>query len=208
MAEKRGKYIIVEGGEGCGKTTQAEMLYSYLTEKNIPCSLGREPGGIGSAEAMRTILKHNQENISPAGEVFGFEFARAEFFDKIVVPKLNDGVNVISDRSGYSTIAYQGYGSGLEIEWIKSMNYMAMKGIQPDIAFIIDINPKVGLEKEIVKDRFSEKGIEYHQKVRQGFLDIAKENPKNVIVIDYIQNGREKMQEQIREYISKFLNIN
>ncbi len=207
MAE-RGRYIIIEGGEGGGKTTQAELLYNFLREKNIPCCLSREPGGIGSAEGMRTILKHNAENISPVGEVFGFEFTRAEFFDKIVIPKLGEGINMISDRSGYSTIAYQSYGSGLDIDWIKSMNKKAMFGVEPDIAFIIDIDPKIGLEKEVVKDRFSEKGIEYHQRVRQGFLDIAKENPEKVIVIDYIQNGREKMQEQIREYVSKFLNIN
>jgi dTMP kinase len=204
----RGKYIVIESGEGGGKTTQAEMLYNFLKEKNIPCYLGREPGGIGSAEAMRTILKHNAENISPIAEVFGFEFARAEFFDKIVFPKLREGVNIISDRSGYSTIAYQGYGSGLDIYWIKSMNEMAMKGLKPDIAFIIDIDPIVGLEREIVKDRFSGKGLEYHKKVRQGFLDIAESEPERCIIINYIPNGREKMQEQIREHISKFLNIN
>lgn len=101
-----GKYIVIEGGEGCGKTTQAELLFNYLKEKNIPCYLGREPGGVKSAEEMRKILKHNSEDISPIGELFGFEFARAEFFDKILIPKLKEEINVISDRSGYSTEAY------------------------------------------------------------------------------------------------------
>ena len=110
---KRGKYIVIESGEGGGKTTQAELLVQYLSEKNIPCHLGREPGGIKAAEEMRNILKHNPEDISSISELFGFEFARTVFFDKIVIPYLNEGVTIISDRSGYSTLAYQGYGGGV-----------------------------------------------------------------------------------------------
>jgi len=198
---ERGKYFVIDGGEGCGKTMQAELLFNYLKEKKIPCYLGREPGGIKAAEEMRNILKHNSEDISSIGELFGFEFARAEFFDKIVIPKLNEGINVISDRSGYSTIAYQGYGGNVKIEWIELMNRIAMTGIKPDIAFIIDINPEQGLEKELVKDnRFSNKGIEYHKRVRQGYLDVA-ENNKNCVLIKYRLNGIEDMQQQIRNYV-------
>lgn len=203
----RGKYIVIEGGEGCGKTTQTELLYDYLKGKNLPCFLGREPGGIKAAEEMREILKHNKENISPTGEVFGFEFARAEFFDKIVVPRLNEGTSVISDRSGYSTIAYQGYGGGVKIDWIKSMNKIAMQGIQPDLAVIIDIDPLVGLEKETIKDRFSKKGIEYHKRVRQGFLDITLDNLDRCKVINYIPNGIIEMQMQIRRDADKLFSI-
>lgn len=195
---KRGKYIVIEGGEGCGKTTQTEMLYNYFKKKNIPCYMGREPGGVKSAEEMRLILKNNPENISPLGEVFGFEFARAEFFDKIVIPNLNKGINVISDRSGYSTLAYQGYGGGVDLDWIRYMNNLAMKGTKPDIAFIIDINPVEGLAKETVKDRFSNKELEYHKRVRHGFLEIASQNHDRCVVIDYIPNGAEKMHEQIK----------
>jgi dTMP kinase len=155
-----GKYIVIEGPEGGGKTLQAELLYNYLLrDKKIQCHFGREPGGIKAAEEMRAILKHNSEDICAEGELFGFEFARAEFFDKIVIPKLNQGINVISDRSGYSTEAYQGYGGGLNLEWIRLMNHIAMRGIQPDLAFIIDINPKIGLAKEVVKDRISARGF-------------------------------------------------
>ena len=201
-----GKYLVIEGGEGCGKTTHAELLYNYfLREKKIPCYLGREPGGIKSAEEMREILKHNKESISSIGEVFGFEFARAEYFDKIIFPKLNQGINVISDRSGYSTEAYQGYGGKVKLEWIQLMNRIAMKGINPDIAFIIDIEPSQGLEKETVKDRFSEKGIEYHERVRKGFLEIVMNNLDRCVVINYIPNNAIEMQKQIREHVDKIL---
>lgn len=202
----RGKYIVVEGGEGCGKTMQAELLHNYLLrEKNLPCYLGREPGGVKSAEEMRNILKHNPEDISPTGELFGFEFARAEFFDKIVIPKLNQGINVISDRSGYSTEAYQGYGGGVKLEWIQLMNKIAMKGIQPDIAFIIDIEPKVGLDKEIVKDRISARGIEYHERVRKGYLEIVLNNLDRCKLINYIPDDAIEMQKKIRGCIDKIL---
>jgi dTMP kinase len=201
---KRGNYFVIEGGEGCGKTTQAEMLYNFLKEKNVPCYLGREPGGIKSAEEMRNILKHNKEDISPIGELFGFEFARAEYFDKVVIPKLNEGITVISDRSGYSTLAYQGYGGGVDLEQIVLMNKIATRNIEPDVAFIIDINPEEGLAKELVKDnRFSEKGLEYHKRVRQGYLDIANENEnENCVLVKYIPDGAEEMQSQIRWIIS------
>lgn len=203
----RGSYIVIEGGEGCGKTTQAELLHNYLKEKNIACYLGREPGGIKAAEEMRKILKHNKEDISPIGELFGFEFARTEFFDKIIIPKLDTGINVISDRSGYSTIAYQGYGGGIDLDCIKLMNNISMKGIKPDITFIIDIDPGLGLEKEVVKDRFSEKGLEYHKRVRQGFLDIAKPNSKRCVIIQYQEGNPDKMQNEIRQHIKTRLKI-
>jgi len=199
---KRGKYIIIEGGEGCGKTTQAEMLYNYLVEKNISCYLGREPGGVKAAEEMRTILKDKENDISPIGELFGFEFARAEFFDKVVIPRLNSGFSVITDRSGYSTEAYQGYAGGVDLEQIRLMNKIATKGIEPDLAVIIDIDSKKGLEKEVVKDRFSAKGPEYHKRVREGFLEVAKSNP-HCVKIDYIENGKDEMQNQIRGYVDK-----
>ncbi len=198
----RGKYIVIESGEGGGKTTQAELLFQYLSEKNISCYLGREPGGIKAAEEMRNILKHNPENISAIGEVFGFEFARAEFFDKIIIPKLNEGTSVISDRSGYSTLAYQGYGGGVPLDFIALVNQYAMNNILPDLAIIIDIDPVRGLEKEVVKDRFSAKQLEYHQRVRRGFLEIAKDYP-NCKVIPYIPNGLNEMQNQIRKYIDE-----
>jgi dTMP kinase len=199
-----GKYIVIEGGEGCGKTVQSELLFNYLSEKNIKCYLGREPGGIKAAEDMRNILKHNLEDISPIGEVFGFEFARAEFFDKIVIPKLKEGVTVISDRSGYSTLAYQGYAGGVPLKHIRYLNSLAMYGILPDLAIIIDINPEKGLEKEVVKDRFSEKGIRYHNKIRKGFLQIAKDYP-NCKIIPYIENGLNEMQNQIRRYVESMI---
>jgi len=198
----KGKYFIIEGGEGCGKSTQAEMLYEFLKRKKIPCYIGREPGGIESAEEMRKILKNKNYDICSRAELFGFEFARAEFFDKIIIPKLHEGINIIADRSGYSTIAYQGFGGGLDIGMIRTMNSIATDETSPDFTFIIDIDPEIGLNKEVVKDRFSAKGMEYHKKVREGFLDIARGHYGiKCKIINYIPNGKDEMHKQIRGYV-------
>jgi len=197
---KRGKLIVIEGGEGCGKTTQAELLNEYFLERNLPVYLGREPGGVAPAEDMRLILKNKNYEISPIGELFGFNFARSEFYDKIVIPNLEKGINTILDRSGWSTEAYQGYAGGIELETIKKLNEISTRNTKQDLGIIIDIDPEVGLKKEIEKDRISQKGLEYHKKVREGFLDICKKN-ENCFVVDYKEGDIERMQEEIKIYV-------
>jgi len=164
-----GKYILFEGGEGCGKSTQAKLLKNYFDRKGINCVLGREPGGIGVAENIRKILLDKKNNISEITELFLFEAARTEFFSQFVKPNLKMGINLIADRSGYSTEAYQGWAGGIDLGLIKMLNDRATFGIKPDLTFIIDIDPEKGLGKEKNPDRFASKGIEYHVKVREGF---------------------------------------
>jgi len=203
---ERGKYIVIEGGEGAGKTTQAKLLQDYLNKLNVPCQFGREPGGIPSAEKMREILKNPEYKISSIGEVFGFNFARAEFFNQIIIPTLNKGIHFITDRSGYSTEAIQGYGGKVPLEQIRQINKIAMQEISPALGLIIDIDPAIGLKKEIVTCRISAKGLEYHQRVRQGFLEIAKRE-KSCVIIPYQENNPEAMQKEIREHVKKLLNL-
>jgi len=204
---QRGKYIVIEGGEGCGKTTQAELLYNWLKKLKVLCYFGREPGGVAPAEEMRKILLNSSYQIDPISELFGFAFARSIFFEKIVIPKMEKGIHFISDRSGFSTKAHQGYAGGVSFRIIDFVNQVAMRNIRPDLGIIIDIDPSIGLKKEIEKNRFGEKGLEYHQKVRRGFLEIAKSNP-NCRLINYRKGGIEEMQEGMRCYVAELLNIN
>jgi len=204
----KGKYIIIEGGEGCGKTTQANLLFNWLNELNIPCYLGREPGGIAPAEDVRKILKNPEYQIDSISELFGFAFARSLFFEQIVEPNRKKGNHFIADRSGFSTEAYQGYAGGVLLKNIKLINKIAMRNIKPDLGFIIDIDPLIGLKNEIEKDRFGKKGLKYHQKVRQGFLDIANQNQDLCVIISYKENDITSMQTEIRTYVSKLLKIN
>lgn len=201
---KRGHYITIEGGEGCGKTTQAKLLFEYLTNKKIKCSLCREPGGVESAEEIRKIVLNKDYSLSNITELFLFEASRAEFFSNKVIPSVNEGTTIITDRSGYSTEAYQGYGGRISLELIKNLNALATFGLKPDLAFIIDINPMVGLEKQVVKDRFADKGLDYHKKVNEGYLKIAKQEPERFVVIPY-ENGISKIQEQIIKNVEEKL---
>ena len=203
--EKRGKYIVFEGGEGCGKTTQSFSLKKYLLEKGINCKKVHEPGYTPLATEIREKLLNYKEEIDPLTEIFLFEAGRADLFQKEIIPSLNKGQTIISDRSGYSTLAYQGYGGERDLNLIKKLNHIATRGIKPDLTFIIDINPERGLKKEVSSNRFAEKGLEYHQRVRQGFLDIAKEND-DCVVVPYIE-GIEKMQSIIRDIMQKRLNL-
>ena len=204
---QRGKYIVIEGGEGCGKTTQVKLLVDWLNELKIPCYSGREPGGVAPAEEVRKILKNPEYKIDSVSELFGFAFARSLFFEQIAQPKIEMGIHLVLDRSGFSTEAYQGYAGRVSLKDIRLINEIAMRGIKPDLAFIIDNDPSVGLKKEIEKDRISSKGLEYHLKVRKGFLTIAHENPL-CIIIPYRENDIMSMQNEVRMHVSKLLNLN
>ncbi len=200
----RGKLIVIEGGEGCGKTTQAERLWKYLSESGLEVYAGREPGGVEPAEEMRRILKNREYSISPIGELFGFNFARSEFYNRVVIPNLTSGINVILDRSGWSTEAYQGYAGGVDLNIIRQMNRISTRGVDPDLGIIIDVDPLTGLSKESEKDRISARGLEYHLKVREGFLKIAMTNAR-CKVVSYREGDVDGMQEEIREHVKAVL---
>ena len=134
-------------------------------------------------------------------ELFLYEAARRDVNEKIVLPAYNSGKIVISKRGFPTTHAYQGFGGGLDLEIIKRENELAMQGIVPDKIFIIDINPKKGLEKEINPDRFAAKGLGYHEKARQGYLDFAKTYSDISVIIPYLEGKPETMQNQIRNQI-------
>jgi dTMP kinase len=201
----KGNYIVFEGGEGCGKSTQSFYLNKYLFEKGIPCKRVHEPGYTPLASEIREKLLNFKDEIDPLTELFLFEAGRSDLFKKEIIPSLEQEKTIVSDRSGYSTIAYQGYGGKMDLDWIKKLNRLATRGIKPDLTFIIDIDPKRGLMKEISSNRFAQKGLEYHQRVREGFLEIAKEN-SDCVIIPYIE-GIEKMQGIIRDITKKRLNL-
>lgn len=204
---EKGKYILIEGGEGCGKSTQAERLYDYFIKIKLRVIKSREPGGIKEAEEIRKILLDPENHLSPLGEVFLFEAAREIFFREVVIPNLERGVHVISDRSGFSTEAYQGYGGGFDLEEIRRLNKLATGGVRPDLAFIINIDSNKGLERELKPDRFANKGPEYHTRVNSGYLEIAQRESDICVAIPYIENGAEEMHKQIVEQIRKRLRL-
>ena len=182
---KKGMFITFEGADGCGKTTQMKLLAEYLEKKGIDVVLTREPGAKGLGEKVREILLNYEGPVSDRCESFLFLADRAQNIDIIVNPAVEEGKIVLCDRHIDSTVAYQGYGRGLDIERINMLNNIATNGRKPDLTFVFDIDvetsmARVGKEK----DRMESAGIDFHNRVRQGYLELAKQEPQRIKVID------------------------
>lgn len=180
----RGKFITFEGSEGCGKSTQSKLLYGYLKKKGYPVIYLREPGGVRASESIRNFLLNPKNKISPAGETLLYMAARAEVVSEIIKPALMTGKIVICDRFLDSTIAYQGYGLGINIKLIKLMGEFATLGIKPNLTILLDLAVKKGLKhREFKKDRIEQRSLSYHERVRKGYLSLARKEPGRIKII-------------------------
>lgn len=182
---EKGLFITFEGTDGCGKTTQIEMLKDYFEKEGRTVLLTREPGAKGLGTKLREILLNYDGEVSPVCESFLFLADRAQHVDTIIKPAVARGEIVLCDRHTDSTVAYQGYGRELDIEQIKMLNNIATSGLKPDLTFIFDIDidtaqKRVGKNK----DRMESAGIEFFKRVRNGYLEIAKQEPERVKVLD------------------------
>lgn len=209
-----GAYIVIEGGDGCGKTRQRELLNDYLCEKGHTTIVKREPGGTGRAEAIRNMLLNPDEKelMPPEAELFLFEAARAILRENEIKPALQRGDIFLSDRNYYSTDAYQGFGRQMGLHTIDVLNNVAMAGIKPDLSFIIDVDPRVALNRATIKnyksnDRIEKEAMEFHERVRQGYLEVARREA-NAHIIPYVPGGIDEMQAKIRAITDKFFSEN
>ena len=185
-------FITFEGADGCGKTTQIELLDKYLQEKGFKTLVTREPGAKGLGEKLREILLNYDGEVSPNCESFLFLADRAQHVDCVIKPALKKGIIVLCDRHTDSTVAYQGYGRQLDIEQIKKLNGIAVNGLKPDLTIVFDIDIETSMQRVgKTKDRMESAGTEFFNRVRNGYLAIAKEEPNRVKVInsaDSIEN--------------------
>jgi dTMP kinase len=175
-------YIALEGAEGCGKSTQAARLASRLD-----ATLTRETGGTTVGQRIRKIL-HDTEvtHLSHRAEALLAAADRAQHLDEVVLPSLRGGRHVVSDRSVYSTLAYQGYGRGLDLAELRTLNDWAVSGRWPDVVVLLDASPDVLRERMQQRDldRFEQAGDEFHERVRKGFAAMAADDPDRWLVID------------------------
>ena len=200
---KKGLFITFEGADGCGKTTQIKLLDEYLRNNGFRTLLTREPGSKGLGVKLREILLNYDGEVSSKCESFLFLADRAQHVDCIIKPALEEGVIVLCDRHTDSTLAYQGYGRGLDLEEIKQLNNIATGGLKPELTLLFDVDietsqARVGKEK----DRMESAGIEFFEKVRKGFLEIAKAEPDRVKVLnsaDTIENIHKKVVELVQK---------
>ena len=202
---KKGLFITFEGADGCGKTTQIKLVKDYLEKSGYEVVLTREPGAKGLGEKIREILLNYDGIVSDRCESFLFLADRAQNIDTIVNPAVEKGKIVLCDRHIDSTVAYQGYGRGLNLERINKLNLLATDGRVPDLTIVFDIDVETSMQrvgKE--KDRMESAGIEFHNRVRNGYLEIAKNEPERVKVVDG-REGIEKVFENVKDLINKTL---
>jgi dTMP kinase len=198
----KSKFITFEGSEGCGKSTQSGMLFSYLLAKGAKVIYLREPGGVKLAETIRTILLDPKSKISPQAETLLYMAARAQVVQEIIKPALEAKKIVVCDRFLDSTIAYQGYGLGIDIKLIKSMGNFATQGITPDLTIFLDLPVKSGLKyRHNCKDRIEQRSMSYHEKVRKGYLTLAKQEPQRIKIVKVLKD-KFKTQNKIREIVN------
>lgn len=194
---KKGFLVTFEGGEGCGKSTQIKLFTKYLEEHHIDYVLSREPGGTELGNKLREILLHSKESMNAATEFFIFSAGRSDHVENIIMPALEQGKVVVLDRFYDSSYAYQGYAGDLPVDEMKRITKLATSGIVPDLTILLDISYDEGFGRKSIDeslknlDRIESKGREYHDKVRAGYLQLAKDEPNRIKIVDASKNKEE-----------------
>ncbi len=199
---RRGKLITFEGGEGAGKTTLIEGIYGHLISQKHTAFKTREPGGTPLSEKVRSLLLENgQEKISPFAELALFLASRAQHIEDVLLPALEEGEIVLCDRFNDSSVAYQGIARALGKDEVAHACAFFSQNLEPDLTFFLDIEPSLGLsraQKIKEQDRIEKEGFSFHTKVRNAFLEIAKENPKRIHVLDATLSKEKILEEALQ----------
>ena len=200
-------FITFEGGEGSGKSVQARTLYRKLSRLAIPVMLTHEPGVTSLGKKIARWLKWGRDmGISPMAELLLFNVSRAQLATEVIKPDLESGKVVICDRYADSTTAYQSYGRELDLAMVKAVNDAVIQGLKPDLTVLLDIPVESGLARKRGKrqDRFEQEDIAFHQRVRQGYLKLAANEPQRWLVIDASQ-PKAKIERIIWQKVSELL---
>ena len=203
-----GKFITFEGIDGSGKTTQINLLEEKLSQQGISTLILREPGGTKLSEKIREILLDRENiNLSPSAESLLFVASRTQLMVEKIKPSLERNQFVICDRYADSTIAYQGYGRGLNVKYLEELNKFATDSIQPDITIILDVDPEKAAIRMAsdVPDRLESAGINFFLKVRKGYYEIARRYPQRCVIIDGSRPESEVFELVLKEVNNKLL---
>lgn len=190
----KGTFITFEGIEGSGKTTQIVLLANYLKSHGVKIVLTREPGGTMIGDQIRKILLDPANKaLDPSAELLLYAASRAQHLSEVILPALAAGTIVLCDRFSDATLAYQGYGRGLDMNMIRELDRIVTAGMRPDITVLLDINAATGLARARRRNnsrglegeaRFENEEIAFHERVRQGYLTLAKQEPERIRVVD------------------------
>jgi len=180
-----GLLVTLEGGEGAGKSFQARALGRRLRELGVPYLLTYEPGATELGLRLRELLMDSSLDISPWTELFLFAADRAQHVQEVLRPALAAGQVVLCERFNDSTIAYQGYGRGLPLATVREVCLGAAGGLVPRLTFLLDVPPEVGLARKMGDDdRFRHEALDFHRRVREGYLELARQEPRRIVAVD------------------------
>ncbi len=184
-------FVTFEGGEGSGKSTQAKLLHRRLVKLAVPVILVHEPGVTALGKKMTRVLKWAQNvEISPMAELMLFNVSRAQLVNEVIRLELKNDKVVICDRFADSSTAYQGYGRGLDVETVKAVNNAATGGLTPDLTVLLDVPVEQGFTRKTddKPDRFESESMNFHRRVREGYLDMAEKEPERWLVVSAVEN--------------------
>lgn len=207
--KSRALLITFEGIEGSGKSTQIKALATWLKKKGFPLLVTREPGGTPLADRIRThLLDARNHGISPRAELFLYEVARRDHVMEVIRPALLRGETVLCDRFTDATLAYQGFGRKIPIRLVQFLNEVATGGLKPDLTFLMDLPPKKGIDRARRRnkqlDRLESEAIDFHQRVRRGYLTLARKEKRRFRII-HADSNRNQILEKICRAVAKRL---
>lgn len=181
-----GKFVSLEGPEGAGKTSQLKLVAKLLESRNCPHMITRDPGGTALGRQIRRIVLNPDNEIEKIAELLLYQADRAQNIAEVIKPALDDGLLVFSDRYTDSTLAYQGFGRGMSLELIEQLNQISTEGLKPELTILFDIESELGLARlhPGSHDRLEREALEFHQRVRQGYKQLAQKEPERWQVID------------------------
>ncbi len=202
-------FITLEGPEGSGKTSQVPLLAEFLRQRGREVITTREPGGTAIGDQIRAVLTTlGNTAMQPRTEILLFLAARAQLVEQVICPALADGKTVLCDRYGDSTLAYQGYGHGLDLDQLRQLLHFATGGLKPDLTVLLDIDVEAGLRRKLYSggewNRLDAYAVAFHQRVRQGYLTLAKSEPQRWKIIDASQPP-EMVQLALRRVVTEWL---
>jgi dTMP kinase len=187
MTERRGRFIVLEGGEGAGKSTVAAALAERIAAEGRRVVVTREPGGTQLGESLRSLILDRTSPVDPVTELLLFEAARAQLVAEVIRPALDRHDVVVCDRFSASSVAYQGFGRQLGREFVEQANATATRGLTPDMTLLLDLSVEAGLQRRGgagAMNHFDKEDLAFHERVREGFLELAREFPGSWRVLD------------------------
>jgi dTMP kinase len=206
------RFVTFEGIEGSGKTTQIQLLSTHLEERGVDHVLTREPGGTTIGDQVRRLVLDPAVPMVPACELLLYAAARAQHLEQVIRPALAEGRLVLCDRFTDATLAYQGYGRGLPLDLIETLHALEALALVPDLTLLFDLDPAVALErarrrdisKTVDETRFEVLGLEFHQRVRSGYLELARRDPGRFVSID-ARGGAADVQARVQAAVARVL---